>query len=422
MSIHAVVAQLGAREDYSVPIALARLGYLERFYTDLYLHPHERDLVQALSRVPAAGSLARRALSRHNPNLPSKRLTRFNALGVQYLLALRRARSSSEALYRAFLEYGRAFGRATLAVGLPPQTTHLYAFDHAALGLFEAAAKVRPSCRRILNQIYPALYEEMLEVQEEERWPGWAIAPRAPFYESATFREWQHIQQAEWELADTIAVNSTYSSAAIVRMAPSIRTKLRTVPLTVNLDAYRPYQRERQTDGRRPLKALFVGTVNLRKGIPDLLQAFAQLPPEVARLQVIGDSQLRPECLARFADRVEFSGPLPHAALPAVYESADVFVFPTISDGFGAVLLEAMAVGLPVIATPHCGDILVDGFNGYRIPIRTPEAIVARILTLQRQPGCLSALSRGAIATVAGFTLAAYQKRLQNLFLSPTHD
>lgn len=418
MAIHVTVAQLGAREDYSIPVALSQLGYLERFYTDLYLQGRERQLLQAIAPLPVVGSLARKTLSRHNSQLPSGSgsLKRFNGLGLRYLLALRRASQSSEALYRAFLDYGRAFEEAILAGGLPPRTTHLYAFDHAALALFEGAARTHPSCRRILNQIYPALYEETLEQEEEDRWPNWAIAPRAPFYRSATFQEWQERQQAEWDLADTIVVNSTYSGEAIARVAPKVRPKLQVVPLTVNLGAYRPYQRERRYDGKGPLRALFVGSVNLRKGIPDLLTAFAQLPPEVAQLRVVGSSQLRPECLARFAERVDFSGPIPHGSMARVYDEADIFVFPTISDGFAAVLLEAMAVGLPVIATPNCSDIVVDGVNGYRVPLRAPAAIVAKILTLQRQPELLGALSRGAIATVAGYTPRAYQDRLQDLF------
>lgn len=405
------VAQLGAREDYSIPVALTQLGYLERFYTDLYLQPRERSLVAAIARLPKLGNVARKTLSRHNTNLAAERVERFNLLGLQYLQALRRAKDS-EALYRAFLDYGRAFERAVLAVGLPADLTHLYAFDHAACTLFEASKQTHPHCRRILNQIYPALYEETLEREEETRWPGWAIAPRAPFYDSATFAEWQQVQQAEWDLADTIIVNSTYSGEAIARMAPSARPKLQVVPLTVNLAAYRPYQRLRRYDGKRPLRALFVGTVGLRKGIPDLLAAFAQIPPEIAQLRVIGNNQLNPTCLARYADRVEFSGSIPHADMPAAYDAADLFVFPTISDGFGAVLLEAMAVGLPAIATPHCSDIVVDGVNGWRVPIRTPAAIVDKILALHRQPERLTELSRGAIATTADYTLATYRERL----------
>ena len=75
-----------------------------------------------------------------------------------------------------------------------------------------------------------------------------------------------------------------------------------------------------------------------------------------------------------------------------------------------------MATGLPVIATDNCGDIVEDGVNGYRIPIRESEAIVAKIDLLRKEPQLLKELSLGAIATSQRYNMEAYQSKLARIF------
>jgi glycosyltransferase involved in cell wall biosynthesis len=71
-----------------------------------------------------------------------------------------------------------------------------------------------------------------------------------------------------------------------------------------------------------------------------------------------------------------------------------------------------MATGLPVISTGNCGDIVEDQVNGFRIPIRSPEAIAEKIDHIIRHPDILEKLSAGAIATLQRFNLVDYQRRL----------
>ena len=211
-------------------------------------------------------------------------------------------------------------------------------------------------------------------------------------------------------------VNSEYSKRAVASVAPKIKPKLQTIPLTVNLNPYFLKQRVRHFPSSGPLKVLFVGRVNLRKGIPYLLQAFAHLDRSIAQLKVVGGIDIQGEAIAPYQDKVHFQGSVPHGQMPQIYHDADLFIFPTISDGFGAVMLEAMATGLPVIATDNCGDIVEDGVNGYRIPIRESEAIVAKIDLLRKEPQLLKELSLGAIATSQRYNMEAYQSKLARIF------
>jgi glycosyltransferase involved in cell wall biosynthesis len=68
--------------------------------------------------------------------------------------------------------------------------------------------------------------------------------------------------------------------------------------------------------------------------------------------------------------------------LPKIYDESDLFVFPTLQDGFAGVLTQAAASGLPILATTNCGapDFINEGFNGWILPIRSPESFIERLL------------------------------------------
>ena len=81
-------------------------------------------------------------------------------------------------------------------------------------------------------------------------------------------------------------------------------------------------------------------------------------------------------------------GTRPFSELYKIYSQASVFVLPTIEDGFGNVIVEAMACGVPVIATTNCGaaDIITDGVDGFIIPIRDIRALRDKIIFLYENP------------------------------------
>lgn len=126
----------------------------------------------------------------------------------------------------------------------------------------------------------------------------------------------------------------------------------------VDTDYFRPGQREEVTQ-ERPLY-LYVGRVAVEKNI----EAFLQMELPGAKW-VIGDGPMREELEKKYPE-VHFLGAKPHDALPAYYSCADVFVFPSRTDTFGLVLIEAMACGVPVAAYPVEGpiDVVAQGKSG----------------------------------------------------------
>lgn len=174
--------------------------------------------------------------------------------------------------------------------------------------------------------------------------------------------------------------------------------RISVVPCGVNLEHFTPRGLAEGRDGRVP-RIVVVGRLVERKGVGNVISALARVPgaelvvaggpdrahldrdPQVRRLRHVADR-------AGVADRVVFRGRLSRAELPALLRSADVVACVPWYEPFGIVPLEAMACGVPVVATAVGGlvDTVVDGVTGVHVPPRSPEAIAGALRGLLEDP------------------------------------
>ncbi|HEV7406034.1 MAG TPA: glycosyltransferase family 4 protein [Chthoniobacteraceae bacterium] len=152
----------------------------------------------------------------------------------------------------------------------------------------------------------------------------------------------------------------------------------------LDLSQFSPDPAPRPAD--RPLTVISTGSLSLRKGTPYLLEAFRLLlkrePSARLMLTSVIASGLEP-VFARYRDLpIDWSPGLPHPLLAERLRSADVFVLPSLEDGFARTVTEALACGLPAIVTPNTGaaDLVQPGVNGSIVPIRDPEALAEAML------------------------------------------
>lgn len=153
----------------------------------------------------------------------------------------------------------------------------------------------------------------------------------------------------------------------------------------VDLSCFTPAPHPPQQTNRG-LTVISTGSLSLRKGTPYLLEAFRIVhrrhPSARLKMVRIIQDDVKP-VLAKFRDLpIDWFQPQPHAQLADTLRSADVYVLPSLEEGLARSAIEAMACGLPVVLTPHCGanDFVRPGLNGEVVPIRDPAAIADGIL------------------------------------------
>lgn len=238
-----------------------------------------------------------------------------------------------------------------------------------------------------------------------EEYARWGLTFRIP---QAVLRR----GMTEMEVADYVLIPSDFVRQSFLeRGFPE--SKLLQVPFGTDTSRFRP------TDGREPhpFRILFVGQVGIRKGVPYLLQAWQQLGWQDAELWLLG--RVTPEMkaiLPSYQDvpGVRFVGYTPDPV--AVYQSADVFAFPTIEEGSALVTYEALACGLPVVTTPHAGSVVRDGVEGFIIPIRDVEALAAALERLRADERLRREMRKAARARAETFTWERYGDALGCLY------
>lgn len=203
----------------------------------------------------------------------------------------------------------------------------------------------------------------------------------------------------EYALADYVTVLSFFAWQSFVEEGyPS--KKLILLPLGADLGRFRP---SREALDRRiarilsgaPLTAVTVGNVSYQKGLLDLLE-IARRAKGLLRFRWIGG--ISEDVLSRLGSEerhlVEFLQHRPESELPSFYEEADLFLFPTLQDGYAVVLAQAMASGLPILTTTNCAgpDIVVADRSGWVLPIRDPGAFIERLLWCDKNRAELAAM------------------------------
>ncbi len=199
------------------------------------------------------------------------------------------------------------------------------------------------------------------------------------------------------------------------------------LPNGVSLERFRPgLPRLERFDDEIP-NILFVGRHDPRKGLPELMDACDALARDQVpfRLIVVGDGSLRRR-IERMAGgalsgRVHFEGRVSNDRLPRYYASADLFCSPARGgESFGIVLLEAMASGVPIVATdlPGYRTVLTPGEEGLMVPTRDPQALAQALRTLLGRPDQRRAMGVRGIATAQRFAWPAIVERLESIYAS----
>jgi glycosyltransferase involved in cell wall biosynthesis len=369
-----ICCQIGAREHYAVARALRHHNALRLLITDAWVHPSN-----------PIGLLGTGLKARFHEELRS---TDVYGPAIRSIAFELRARRQGWPLVMARNRWFQQVALSRLAridggKGAPV----LMSYSYAASELFAFAR--RRGWRTVLCQIDPGPREEEIVSKLHDAVPGrgssWERAP------GTYWSEWRH----ECTLADRIVVNSSWSRDALVGEGIPA-DKIKVVPLAYE----RPqggssFSRRYPTsfDRARPFRVLFLGQVNLRKGIAPILDAVRLLQDEPVEFTFVGPIQISipPDLLNR--PWVRWLGPVPRQATDEFYRNADVFLFPTFSDGFGLTQLEAQAWKLPVIATTFCGDVVQHGRNGWVLPEITPLSIATALRELLRDPNRLQAAS-----------------------------
>lgn len=392
----AVVVHGGARDSYQLALALSQAGTLRTLVTDLFW---PADLPWATSlegRLPAG--LREMVRRRSATGLPFGEVTQCASVGLRGLLfeKLPRVpfsvrRKSNRA---ADATLGRRAGRIARETGSGLVSYSYFGYDAMReYGREAMLFQVHP---------HPATVRQILR-EELEAHPDCADSLTQEWELALPDEDFEHLVE-EPKMASRLLAASSFTRNSLIANG-TLSENIAVVPYGVDLQRFNPGAAGARTENR-PLQLLFVGRINQRKGIKYLLEALRLLNTDQVRLTVCGRVVDDLSLFRPFGDRVEVRPSVSGSELIEAYRAADLFVFPSVAEGFGQVLLEALACGLPILSTTHTAapDLIDEGIEGFVVEPRRPNLLAQRIHWALEHRAELAAMREAARVRAQMFT------------------
>jgi glycosyltransferase involved in cell wall biosynthesis len=385
---------------YHLVAALQRGGYDAHFETSVFWTG--RGMLARLLRLLPAGkraALERQLKRRSNEAVDPARVATTPFPELVYLASTRLGVSAARQLDVIAWRnerLDRHFARRVRA--LRPR----FVIGHDSSALLAQRAAQAAGALGILNQVIGHI-DAGLEVFAEE-------ARRAPeFAETLPVPPQRAIAicRAEALEADRVIVPSDYVRDTMVARGVA-EGRIFVLPYGVDVERFRPGVP--RDDGK--FRVLFVGALSQRKGIKYLLEAARRAA--IPNLEVVCVGKLVGDraAFAPYADIFRHVAHVPYHEVDRLFQSADVFVYPSLHEGSAFAIYEALASGLPVVCTPSSGSVVRDGVEGFLVAPRDVDAIVERLALLHKDPDRRAAMARAARARAEHFTWGHYGLRL----------
>lgn len=387
------VSYSGVHQAYQIALAAQQAGALDEFLCSFYDAPGKWG--GRLSKLLGSATLKNRSLV----GIDASRVNEYPWPELKFKLWSRLFNLESN----AWIAASQAFDHWAAKQLLGSDSRLVYGAENCSYETFKAAKQKGMCC------FYdcPGHNAELLEATTREASKRSGI----PFASAGDTPEIARRKAVEIELADRVLTYSDFHTRGVLERGVP-REKIVEIPLWTDPDFWHPPKEPRQRT--KPLRILFVGGVNLRKGVPFLVEATRKLAPHVSLTLIGSQDKDTVSYLKGATSFVHAPGPVHKHRLREIYWEHDVFVLPSLGDSFGFVAMEAMACGLPLIITNHCGAPVPD--ERWRVPIMDSAAIAERLRYFLDQPEQIAIQGQRARAFACNYTPERFRSRISDAF------
>ncbi|MDO7841354.1 glycosyltransferase family 4 protein [Sphingomonas immobilis] len=291
----------------------------------------------------------------------------------------------------AHILYGAVWSRAVLSAWRPADLWHVMAHGHETAVVRRAG---RDGARVLAEAVntHPDNQREILH-REAERWGVKGVSLHRSTRDARLIDEIAS--------ADRVLVPSATVARSFVERGIDAERVVK-LPYAANLSRFFPAEHPIPNgDERRPLKIVCVGTIGLRKGQFHLLEACRRLGPDVVDLTLVGtvDTAVAAR-LGSYAGQFRHLQRVPNVEMRTLLLEHDLFVLPSLEEGLAVSICEALACGLPVVATRESGaeEMVVDGETGFLVEAGSADALAALLGRLARERETLPVIGAAAAA------------------------
>lgn len=376
-------------------------GILKYMFTTLVVHPEHAAVKYFLKLF---SFLSTKLKNRYFSEIPLKKIKIYTYKEICRLLAVKfLSLTAADTVW----EWAELSFDKWVSNKLDEDVRIVHCYEHAALFTFKKAKQF--GCFKILEQVsqHHTFYKKLTE-QEYKRYPNL----RSDYNEKISLKSAQarnERKNEEYDLADLIICNSTFTMKTLIDAGIDSK-KIVKIPL-----AY-PEVSEVNRKQKDLFTFIYVGSLSLRKGTHILLEVWQKYFFEQKNMRLIlaGSSSLPKEFTYDLPENVELKGFLNKLELDDLYNEANLLVFPTLADGFGMVITEAMSKGLPVLTTNNSAgqDLIENDVDGFIIDAGDADALAEKMLRIVENKSILPEMSKLVIEKARKYQWSDYRKLL----------
>lgn len=369
-----IVAHEGKQHSFRTAEALLQKGYLFKYITTIYDKPFS--LTRIVKHI-LRGDAKKKCASHRTSAIPDDMVLQY----CEWKGVLRLFLSKIPSLYKHFPHYydwlHDSFGKRVAEYAIKNNVDAVIMYDTNANECWKILKEKAPSIKRILdvsiaNRLFmkenfikdmEQTHDNNIKEEQEELWD-----------ENNCKRYLEEIKDSDYFL---IASNVVKRSM----MFSGVREdQMFMAPYGVDSHKFNFVEKESL---QLPLKLVYVGQVNYRKGIHHLLNVMDSFKENEVELYMAGGYNDTTPLYQQYKDRrnIHFLGFVTRDVLANLYQKCDVFVFPTLGEGYGLVILEALSCGVPCIVSDLAGgdDAIIEGVNGFKFKAGNDDDLYSKI-------------------------------------------
>lgn len=398
------------QHSFRTAAAIKQAGMLGKYITTVYNKKGSwtnrfQFMLSANDRV--------RSEKRKTQELFDEEVLQFCEIRALLLLLLQRI-DKSKKLYNWCFQYViKVFNKKVFTYLEKVNPDAIIVYDTMSADLMEQIKKRELNIKIILDMSAP--YYNFMEkefLKDRERNPDYSDE-MISMLNSSIYSYRRKYSQIEIQLADAFIVASEFTKRSLVECG--VNRSIYICPYGVDdfIDITRKFTRTKK-QVNWPLKALYVGRVNQAKGAYLLLDIASKFNPDDIIFDFYGTYNATSKMVCQSPSNCVFHGHVPRSKMIEAYKNADILILPTLADGFGFVIPEALSFGVPVIVSNNAGaaQIIQNGVNGFTFEVGNKNALFEIIQTIIYQPELVDTMRENSFNSVRKLSWSNYNQHI----------
>jgi glycosyltransferase involved in cell wall biosynthesis len=389
-NVKVLVCQRGARRRYAVPRLLEEAGMLAGLYTDSCALSTLGKIANLGSKVGITHAKIRALAARKPLGIPKDKIFASDRLFYSSFLAKSDAPlAHADALAQVYKSWGTQGANVVYSMNTA---------DYPFLRF------VKDKGLKVVVDVYVSPLTEEIIYEECRKFSQTGVY-------TADFKEEMKKRYIEvFKLADIILCPSKWVAEGCIKLTPEYADKIRLCPYGSSISFADEPKLVAEND------VLFAGRDPIRKGVHYLAEAAVLLRSKKPNLKVRIAGLSSEQCAwIESPEQLIFLGHVPMTQMRQLFATSSVFVLPSLSEGQAGVVIEALAMGCPVVVTRECGVDIEDGKQGFIVPAGDSDAIALRVSDIINDTNLFREMSANALEFARSFSVESWKQRLVDL-------